>query len=95
VKAAALLVLLVLAGAELAPGDAADMPSIADVKARHEARLLAQPGVVSVGLGRDADGRPVIVVGVERVTAELEEQLPRELEGHPVAVRPVGRVRAQ
>lgn len=92
-KAAAVLVLLVLARAELAPGDA--VPSIEVVKARHEARLLAEPGVVSVGLGRDPAGRPVIVVGVEKTTAELAERLPRELEGHPVSVRPIGRVRAQ
>jgi hypothetical protein len=94
VKAAALAALLLLARAQLAPGDAA-VPSIQEVKARHEARLLAQPGVVSVGVGRDAAGRPVIVVGVEEPSAELEERLPRELEGHPVSVRTVGRVRAQ
>jgi hypothetical protein len=69
--------------------------SIQEAKQRHEARLLAVPGVVSVGIGRDAAHRLVLVVGVrERASAALE-QIPAELDGHPVVVRAVGSVRAQ
>jgi hypothetical protein len=71
------------------------MVSIQEAKARHEARLLAVPGVVSVGIGRDASDRPVVVVGIrERSAADLE-RIPAELDGHPVVVRPVGSVRAR
>ena len=38
--------------------------SIKEVKAEHESRLIAMPGVVSVGLGQDTSGNPVIVIGV-------------------------------
>ncbi|HEX7081505.1 MAG TPA: hypothetical protein VF329_10860 [Gammaproteobacteria bacterium] len=69
--------------------------SIQDVKARHEARLMATPGVVSVGIGRDSDGRPVIVVGVEREGPETRESLPETLDGYPVQTRVVGRIEAQ
>jgi hypothetical protein len=68
-------------------------PSIGDVKRRHEAELLALPGVVSVGIGEDASGSPVLVVGVR--SAEASPRLPRELEGYPVTERVVGRVRAR
>jgi len=38
-----------------------NMPtSVQEARAKHEARLMAQPGVVSVGIGRDADGTEVI-----------------------------------
>lgn len=69
--------------------------SIQDVKARHEARLLALPGVVSVGIGRDARGEPVIVVGLDRPRPQTQAAIPPALEGHPVRVEIVGPLRAQ
>lgn len=44
-------------------------------------------GVVGVGQG-EADGKPAIVVSVER--AEVSQELPGELHGHPVVVDPTG-----
>jgi hypothetical protein len=44
-------------------------------------------GVVGVGQG-EADGKPAIVVSVER--AEVSKELPAELHGHPVVVDPTG-----
>lgn len=44
-------------------------------------------GVVGVGQG-EADGKPAIVVSVER--AGVAEELPKELHGHPVVVDPTG-----
>jgi len=72
------------------------MPSsIQEAKAKHEARLMAQPGVVSVGIGRDPDGTEVIVVGLDRERPEARAALPRELDGHPVRVQVIGNVRAR
>jgi hypothetical protein len=71
------------------------MPTIHEVKARHEGELLALEGVVSVGIGRDASGQAVIVVGVESSAPEIQSRLPRQLEGYSVAVEPTGGVRAQ
>ena len=70
-------------------------PSIKDVKARHEARLLDLPAVVSVGIGRDKNGNPAIIAGLDRPDSETESQLPTQLEGYPVVVRIVGPIKAQ
>ncbi len=59
---------------------------------RHRHRLMALPGVVSVGLGEE-EGEPVIIVGLRR--AGRPEGLPSRLEGLPVRTRLVGVVRAQ
>ena len=69
--------------------------SIEDVKAQHEERLLQLPGVVTVGIGRDENGNPAIMVGLKRSDPETESQLPTLLEGYPVVVRIVGRIKAQ
>jgi hypothetical protein len=68
---------------------------IQEVRARHEAALLRLPGVVSVGIGRDTGGEPVIVVGVESDPDEAAEAVPAELDGFAVEVRRVGSPRAQ
>ena len=69
--------------------------SIKEVKNRHKIRLLQLPGVVSVGIGKDKNGIPVINVGLESPNPETESQLPGRLEGHPVQVRFVGKIKAQ
>jgi hypothetical protein len=69
--------------------------SIQEAKARHAARILALPGVVSVGIGRDAQGREVIVIGLDRARPETRARLPTELEGYRVQVQVVGVVKAQ
>jgi hypothetical protein len=89
------VVLAVVAGLALGCGRTGVMVSIQETKARHEARLLAVPGVVSVGIGRDASDRLVLVVGIRERSAAALEQIPAELDGHPVVVRSMGSVRAQ
>lgn len=70
------------------------VPHAADVRARYADSLMAGAGVVSVGVGQDADGKPVIVVGVS--TAEEETvALPRSIEGVPVVVRTMGTLTIQ
>ncbi len=70
-------------------------PSIQEVKAKHASQLLEQPGVVSVGLGRDELGNPAIIVGLEAPRPETEALLPHSLEGYPVITRVIGPVKAQ
>ena len=89
-----LIILLVLPA--IATSEDSNMPnSIEDVKAQHEERLLQLPGVVTVGIGRDENGNPAIMVGLKRSDPETESQLPTLLEGYPVVVRIVGRIKAQ
>lgn len=73
------------------------------VKAAHEADLMRRANVVGVGIGlRRREGKltdePVIVVSVIRKAplAQLapRDVIPRELEGLPVDVQAVGKLRA-
>lgn len=69
--------------------------SIQDVKSQHESELMAVPGVVSVGIGMDDDGNHVIVVGVDRERPEIQTQVPKAVEGYPVRIEIVGKMKAQ
>jgi len=69
--------------------------TIQEAKARHAQRLLALPGVVSVGIGRDAEGREAIVVGLDRARPETQGRLPAQLEGYRVRVEVIGPIKAQ
>ena len=72
------------------------MPAtIREVKGRHESRLMAQPGVVAVGIGRDQDGKEVIVVSLDRERPEVRAEFPQFLEGYAVHVQVIGTVRAK
>lgn len=70
-------------------------PTIHEVKAKHASRLLALPGVVSVGIGRNAGGDEVIVIGLDRARPETQTRLPTQLDGYPVRREIIGTVRAQ
>ena len=76
-------------------GEQVISPSIQEVKAKHANRLLDEPGVVSVGLGLDAEGKPAIIVGIDSPHPETQAQLPRSLEGYPVITQIIGKVEAQ
>jgi hypothetical protein len=69
-------------------------PTIQEIKAKHSDRLLAMPGVVSVGIGRNPDGTAVIVVGLDGPRPDTVKALPKELEGYPVRVQVIGPVKA-
>jgi hypothetical protein len=69
--------------------------TIEQVKAAHERELLARPGVVSVGIGRDDQGRPAIVVGLDKPHAQTQAALPRVLEGYAVRTEIVGTILAR
>jgi hypothetical protein len=72
--------------------------AIEDVMARHEARLLALPNVVGVGIG-ERDGRPVIKVFLKDSVPESalapSERVPQSLEGFEVDVQVIGDVEAE
>lgn len=71
---------------------AADAPAseAAGVKRRHELELMEIEGVEGIGIGVRT-GREVILAYVR--DAEVEERLPREIEGVPVAAEVTGVVR--
>lgn len=90
------LLILFLILPTIAAGEESDMPiSIKEVKTQYEAQLLQLPGVVSVGIGRDDNGKPAIIVGLERSNPATEARLPHHLEGYPVVLTIVGQIKSQ
>jgi hypothetical protein len=69
--------------------------SIQEVKSKYTAQLMALPGVVSVGIGRDRDGQPAIIVGLDEVHPELTDKIPQQLESYPVITHVIGPVKAR
>jgi len=57
----------------------------------HQDELVAIPGVSGIGIG-SKDGKPAIVVMVERLTPALTTSLPRSLEGYPLVVEQSGKI---
>ncbi len=77
---------------EYAPAEALPQGTLGALLASEEARLLAVPGVTSVGIGHGPAGGEALVVGV--VDAGVAAQLPREIKGVPVIVTVTGEVDA-
>jgi hypothetical protein len=71
------------------------LPTIDQVKEKHEMELMAIPGVTGVGIGQDSR-KPggVIKVYVERTTPELTRKIPKQIEGYSVAIEQTGEFRA-
>jgi len=78
---------------EYAPAEAAARGPVEQVVARESARLLAIPGVTSVGIGHGPTGGEAISIGV--VDAGVAANLPYEIDGVPVMVTVTGEVEAQ
>lgn len=68
--------------------------AIEEVKKKYTNRLLAMPGVISVGIGKDPDGTPVIIVGLELPKSETQKKLPKTLEGYPLHIEIIGKIKA-
>jgi hypothetical protein len=57
----------------------------------HQDQLMTIPGVTGVGIG-SKDGKPAIVVMVERLTPALTALVPRSLKGYPLVVEQSGKI---
>ena len=69
--------------------------SIQKAKARHEAELMATPGVVSVGIGMAENGKPAIIVGVQSDEPSIQQAIPQAVDGYPIVIQKMGTIRAQ
>jgi hypothetical protein len=79
------------------------MQRLRTIKAKHESDLMRKANVVGVGIGfrrraREATEEPSIVVSVTHKVPysmlDPEDIIPRELDGVPVDVQAVGKLRA-
>ena len=69
------------------------MDTLSEVLRRHTDRLMSIPGVI--GIGESAhDGRPCILILLSKLSADLQSQLPNEIDGFSVILQEVGDVRA-
>jgi hypothetical protein len=68
-------------------------PSIEEVKKKHTQRLLAMPGVISVGIGKNPEGQSVIIIGLESLHPEKEKKIPKTLEGYPVQIEIIDKIK--
>ena len=66
---------------------------IKEVMEAHTEELMAIPGVVGVYIGALDDGTPCIKVMVIEKTPELEQKIPKALEGHPIVIEETGEIR--
>jgi hypothetical protein len=84
------MVVLIVAGRDRE----ANATEITAVLGRHTDDLMALPGVVGVGEAL-CDGTPCILVLVVERTPELEERMPRQLEGFLVEIKVTGEIIAE
>lgn len=78
---------------EYAPPEAQSRSAPGQTLASAEARLLATPGVVSVGVTTGRPGEEALAVGV--TDANVAAHLPREINGVPLIITVTGPVDAQ
>ena len=67
--------------------------SVADVKRRHESRLMKMRGVIGVGIGQ-RDGKECIRIYVKEESPRILAALPQSLEEVPVEVVVTGTFKA-
>jgi hypothetical protein len=72
-----------------------EVQSLMDIKAQVQDSILATPGVVAIGVGRNAanDGY-AFIVSVEAMTPALRRAIPHRVQGVPVITRVTGAMRA-
>lgn len=67
----------------------AQLAALKPVQARHEAEILALPGVQAIGITREGGKLMFVAFGPQR-TPELARLLPREIEGVPLYFMELG-----
>jgi hypothetical protein len=78
------------AGSASSAPQSKEVAAVANVKQRHEADLLALPGVLGAGVGLSPQGQLVIKVYVEKSTSKVRASIPSTLEAVPVQIEQTG-----
>jgi hypothetical protein len=58
----------------------------------HTKELMAIPGVTGVAIGQLDNGTPCILVLVEKESVEIDQKVPKRLEGHPTKIMVSGKI---
>jgi len=67
--------------------------TIKDVLKKHTKDLMSIPGVVGTGQGL-CEGKPCIKVLVIEKTPDLNQKIPKTLDGYPVVIEETGEIKA-
>lgn len=67
--------------------------TIEEVLKEHTSKLMSLLGVVGTAQGL-CNGQPCIKVFVSKKTAELEQRVPKTLDGYPVVIQETGKFKA-
>jgi hypothetical protein len=67
--------------------------TIKEVLKKHTGELMALPGVVGTGQGL-CEGKPCIKVFVVEKTPDLEQKIPKTIDGYSVAIEATGPIKA-
>jgi hypothetical protein len=67
--------------------------TIKEVLKKHTKDLMSMPGVVGTGQGL-CDGKPCIKVFVIEKTPDLDQKIPKTLDGYPVVIEETGEIKA-
>jgi hypothetical protein len=78
----------------LPEGNQMGAKAIEEVIKEHAREWMAIPGVVGGGQGL-CEGKPCIKVFVIKKTPDLEQKLPKTLDGYPVVIEETGEVKAR
>ncbi len=90
------IILFLLAACSQEPNKEKAMTgSLQEIKAKYEQQIIETPRVVPMGIGKDADGKIAIIIGIEHESEKIRAALPEELDGYTVEVQVTGPVRAQ
>jgi hypothetical protein len=67
--------------------------TIKEVLKKHTEELMSMPGVVGTGQGL-CEGKPCIKVFVIEKTPDLDQKIPKTLDGYPVVIEETGPIKA-
>jgi hypothetical protein len=67
--------------------------TIKEVLKKHTKDLMSMPGVVGTGQGL-CEGKPCIKVFVIEKTPDLDQKIPKTLDGYPVVIEETGEIKA-
>ena len=67
--------------------------TIEQVQEKYQDQWMALPGVVGVAIGEN-EGKLVLKVMVIKITTELEQKVPKNVEGYDVILEETGEFRA-
>lgn len=90
-----LLIVLSISLGVVANGINMNKMTVQEVKSQHVTQIMAIPGVVSMGIGRNSQGESVIVIGVVSDKTSIISALPTELDGYKVEHHVIGSVKTQ